>query len=175
MDWNRIAELLDRYYAGELSLEEEEKLRSALQRDDLPEEWSPERDYILGTEEITKELRLSDRFEANFTASIKAEEKVYTRRTMYWLGGVAASLTLVLSLVFWPNTDVVGKQNPDLLQAGEWRAAEKAVSETKRSLALLEDQLSGSRAAFKYLEALSTPEEVNHLKKIDQVRKDLAK
>lgn len=175
MDWNRIATWLERYYAGDLSLSEEQQLKEALKDDDLPEEWFPERDHILGVAGLSKEVKLSDQFEKEFNALLKEEEAHGNRRSLYWMGAVAASLTLVFSVVFWPVQDPVTSTGAQSMHADDWKAAEKAVKETQRSLALLEDQLEGSRAAFRYLEALSAPNEIDHLKKIDQIKKDLAK
>lgn len=174
MDWNKVAEWLERYYSGELSLTEEKKLKEAMHDPELPEEWFPERDYLLGTQGLPKKVRLSDEFEKKFTMRLKVQERKNNSRALYWMGAVAASLTLVLSVVFWPSSESIEKPAQGI-HAGDWKAAEKAIEETQRSLALLEDQLEGSKAAFRYLEALSAPKELNHLKKIDQVKKDLAK
>jgi len=175
MDWNDIAKRLERYYAGDLSLREEQELREAMRSPDLPEEWHPERDYILGTSELAAEVQLSDDFEKEFNNLIRADERTRNRRGLYWMGGIAASLTLMLSVVMWPATEPVKDQPSGMMRANDWEPAEKAVKETRKSLALLEDHLEGSRSAFRYLEALSAPEEVNHLKKIDQVKKELSK
>lgn len=36
MDWNHIEQLIDKYYDGETSLQEEQELKQAFQRDDVP-------------------------------------------------------------------------------------------------------------------------------------------
>jgi hypothetical protein len=173
MDWTKVAQWLARYYEGDLSLEEEVQLREAMNHPDLPEEWLPERDYLLGSAALAKEIKLSDDFEAEFQSLLRDERQEPSRRPLYWLGAAAATVTLLLSVFFWPQTTSSNAKG-GVIQFADMAVAEHAVNETQKSLVMLKTQLASGMEAMKYLESIGAPKEVSHLKKIDEVKQKLA-
>ena len=174
MDWNNTGKLLDKYYEGELTSKEEDMLKKDLSRDDLPQEWIVERDQILGMDFIKNQLRLSPDFDSEFAALIRADEKEDQPNRMLWVGGIAASIALFLSLLVFKPAVTQFKGNGVILSMKEIKATEKAINQTKLAFAMLSSELEAGTKPLRHLKALEKPKEMNHLKTLDQVRLDLS-
>ena len=89
-----IRPLLDRFYRGATSIEEERRLIEHLLSDDCPEELLAERHAIISLacpEAISQPLRLEQRI---------AEVLQPSRRRWWWIG-IAASLLIIIGIGFW--------------------------------------------------------------------------
>lgn len=106
MKLHEIELLIEKFYNGETSLEEEEMLRDYLNQETVPEQFIAVKEHfiILKNE---KELELDDAFDEKFIQLIKKEEtqsnslKIWT----YRLSGVAA--TILLFVMVWFGTDLL--------------------------------------------------------------------
>ncbi len=106
MKLHEIELLIEKFYNGETSLEEEEMLRDYLNQDTVPEQFIAVKEHfiILKNE---KELELDDAFDEKFIQLIEKEEtqsnplKIWT----YRLSGVAA--TILLFVMVWFGTDLL--------------------------------------------------------------------
>ena len=98
-DKSHIAQLLDRYFAGESTLEEEQVLRDYFQQDDIPAEWASYRDLFCYFQTA-----------ATLQSARDFEQQLQPKRIRplrSWLAYAAAIALLVASvgLYFWPTAD----------------------------------------------------------------------
>ncbi|MDL2244983.1 hypothetical protein LJC54_05705 [Parabacteroides sp. OttesenSCG-928-J18] len=81
MDYNRIENLLDRYWCGDTSIEEERELKRFFStHTDLPEALEQHRKWFAGTYGITS-TKLSNDFDSRILAAIESEENTMTEAT----------------------------------------------------------------------------------------------
>lgn len=173
MDWNKIARLLDGYYDGSLTHAEEETLREALRSRDLPIEWSAERDQILGMDFLKTELRLSPNFDSEFSALLRPDMKEPRLSPMLWISGLAASVALFISLLIFQPSLRSHNHGNHVFSKKDIRATEQAINQTQLAFAILNSELEAGKRPLQFLKALRKPEELNHLKTLDQIRVDL--
>lgn len=78
MDYNRIKNLLDRYWCGDTSVEEEHELKRFFStHTDLPAEIEKDRKWFTGIHDIAS-ARLSDDFDSRILAIIESKENMAT-------------------------------------------------------------------------------------------------
>ena len=105
MDDQMIRQLLDRYFAGETTLEEEAQLRRAFQQRELPEDLLPFRPLFRYFEQ-ERDAQLGQGFEQRLLEQInekpEAGHTAIVRRlpVQRWAVGIAAAVVLALGL-FW--------------------------------------------------------------------------
>ncbi|MEI8006240.1 MAG: hypothetical protein WCI48_08535 [Bacteroidota bacterium] len=140
MNTKEIEELLERYYEGETTLEEEKLLREFFSVEEVPEHlrqhqplfryFSDEASQTLDTEEQEKVLmRRISRFEKEVSGS--GLQPVQKR--MYYLSGIAAGLLILIGLVFTFKSELLKKHFP----VKENASNELAYSQTKQALLLV--------------------------------------
>lgn len=173
MDWNKTARLLDGYYEGSLTTNEEETLREALRSPDLPTEWSAERDQILGMDFLKTELRLSPDFDTEFSALIRADRKEPRVSSLLWISGLAASVALFISLLVFQPTLRNQNHGKPVFSKKDIIATQQAINQTQLAFAKLNSEFEAGKKPLEFLKALQKPKELNHLKTLDQIRTDL--
>lgn len=103
MNWSVLKDLLDRYYEGQSSEEDEKKLVEMMQRDDLPEEFLEDRTIINGLfshDEIPEpSMHLESKIRTAIDESEKNIKTYIGKSKLYSLVSVAASIIIILS--FW--------------------------------------------------------------------------
>ncbi|MCR9050229.1 MAG: hypothetical protein ACE362_05995 [Phaeodactylibacter xiamenensis] len=100
MDHQLIRQLLDRYFEGQTSLEEEAQLRRAFQRKDLPEDLKGYRP-LFGYLEQNAAPELGDAFDAKLLAELQPQEaKVRYLSARTWGLRIAAAVALAIG-AFW--------------------------------------------------------------------------
>lgn len=98
MAWNEenISVLIERFWEGETSIEEEELLKQRLQAEDLPEEFEGIAAYF---ESLEEPAELGDDFDAQFLSAIEEKTKVLTLNPRWWLA--AAAVVIALLSGYW--------------------------------------------------------------------------
>lgn len=112
MDTERIKQLIDKFYEGQTSLEEEEKLRRFFQREDIPDKFKSHAEYFRFTAEITEEVT-GDDFDPFAKIDAKPEAHIthlnhqpgadendnmnFSSKTLIWSLRVAAGFILLLT------------------------------------------------------------------------------
>jgi hypothetical protein len=125
MNIKEIEELLKKYYEGETSLEEEKALRDFFVSDDVPLELSVDKSQFLYFAEASGEEINDQDLEENVFAE-KPEIPVVTlhsgRNRFFYISGIAATVLLLIGLVFTFKEDVINKPkgntsstNPELV------------------------------------------------------------
>lgn len=101
-----IKALLDKYFEGNTSLEEENQLKRYFQQTDIAEELEVFRP-LFGLLVIEKEKGLSDAFDEKVVEKvIKTQKKTKIKRLYYWGTAVAASCLLaVTTWTLYPKID----------------------------------------------------------------------
>jgi len=125
MNIKKVEELLEKYYEGETTLEEEKVLKTFFTSGDVPLELSVHKSQFLYFAEAS----------ANEINDLNLDEKVFAekvdipvvplhsnRNRFYYLSGIAATVLLLIGLVFTFNEDVINKPkgkvsstNPELV------------------------------------------------------------
>ena len=106
METKRIAELLDKYYRGETTLEEERQLKGFFQQEEAPEELQADKDvFLLYTGLAQQPVDLPEGLEERLSASIGRWQKESQRRRPWlrpsirlWSIGIAASLLIAAGM-----------------------------------------------------------------------------
>ncbi|WP_373551668.1 hypothetical protein [Haliscomenobacter sp.] len=103
MKQQQIQSLLDKYFAGESSLQEEAQLRQLLQTEPISAEHLNYREWFQLLEEEA-ELSLGDDFDAKVMAAIEASNKpkpVIRTLSVAWVLRIAAVFALVATGLWW--------------------------------------------------------------------------
>lgn len=100
---NKLRELLDRYYAADLTAEEEKKLLELLADQDLPDEFLPDREMMEGMSMLIPrecfEARLSERIDAlalNDAGGRHVQVNFHFSAMLRW--SVAAAVAVVIAV-----------------------------------------------------------------------------
>ncbi len=103
MKWSVLKELLEKYYAGTSSEDEEKELRILLEQEDLPSGYSEDRMLIIGmsgNKEIPEPSDdLNDRIMSAIDDSEKHKDILPGRRRIYSIISVAATILIIIG--FW--------------------------------------------------------------------------
>lgn len=105
MDYNTIKALLDKYFAGETSLTEEEQLRTYFQDSTVHEDF---RSYqaLFGFFAQEKRQKTSPNFEERFESK-QSTRKTSLRVVRVWSAAAAVVLLLTAAWYLYPDTGVV--------------------------------------------------------------------
>ena len=131
MSYNEIRQILDRFYAGETSLAEEEKLRAFFNGDEVPETFREDGLLFRAMYEAANEGVLDEQFDEMIMGQIEPTRKLFIRRRLIFsLSGVAAAALIVLAV--WMggllNPQPYGTIDNPQLAFAQTRAALKQVS-----------------------------------------------
>jgi hypothetical protein len=100
-----IQNLIDKFYAGETTEQEEQQLKSFLDQDDLPQEFASDKVYFLAMQSASVE-ELDDSFDDKLFAKIEQKQPVKTRKIWnFSLSGAAAAILIFLAV--WFGTDLL--------------------------------------------------------------------
>ncbi len=102
MDYKYIEQLLERYWQGGTSLEEEEILRVFFSQAHIPDSLMPYKE-LFASERMWREVRLGEAFDAKVLERVRKEEPVKARRVtwpqrMKPFYKAAASVAIILTL-----------------------------------------------------------------------------
>jgi len=104
MKWSVLKELLEKYYAGTSSEDEEKQLRLLLEHEDLPSEFDEDRILITGLYGKEKIPEPSSNLNGKIMSAIDDSEKnikiIPGKRRLYSIISVAASVVIIISLWF---------------------------------------------------------------------------
>ncbi len=147
MEWKAIKNLLEKYYEGSTSSEEENILKEALRQDDLPGEFLPDREVILGLE-AQQQVEPSEGFEARLektlhkAAGVRPVIRLPGRRMIYAAASAAAVIVLLVSGYFLLRTSGMLGPTP----ADTFDDPQLAWEETKSALMLVSEMLNKGTA-----------------------------
>jgi len=162
MDYRETKQLLDKYFKGYSTLEEEKRLRRAMQQPDLPAELQPYRPLFRFTGSIKPET-LDEGFEQRFWRKLEQQ----TKRSMPLLTGkhrpiytlltrVAAVVLLAFGIWFlYPEMQKESSQSTDWSQY-EPKTPEEAFRITRAALLRVSQELNeGAQKAAEGVERVN--------------------
>lgn len=162
MDTNNIKQLLERFYQGETSLEEEKMLTDFFLRDDVPDEFLTDKKLFHALNDHSVEVprdsaqaieSLIDSFETESASDKKAK----TLHIKYWAIGVAASLALIVGLSLFQKS----QPTEQTLFTDTYKNSDEAYLATINALQLFSDNFSKGTE--------SVEKANNHLEKAQEI------
>lgn len=162
-DEQKMDQLLDRYFQGETSLEEESWLRRQCQRPDLPDPYLPYRSWFTVIEEEANQS-LDDSFEAELLDKInRQQQQARVRRLIGKPWQIAAAVVLALGLATWMWTGDVASQWTSTSDQIDWSQYEPDSPEEAAQVyrkAMLRVSSEMNTGAAKAANKLETLEEI---------------
>lgn len=169
MNYNSIKELLEKYYAGETTLKEEDALKHFFAEEVVPERLKADQELFRAMIASEQEEVLGDDFDEAVLSQLEGSSFRWGRHEwIYTLSGLAAAAVIVISLwiggVFAPQRSLPGTiNNPQV-----------AYAETRKALAEVSDNLNKGLAPVQSA-AKKLDEPVKQMSKIDDMREALKK
>ena len=172
-----IRKLLDRFYTGETTLEEEQILQDYFSSTSIPEELMPDRDLFrsLGTSDS---VAVPEDLNQKILDVIDQQEKkvVRTRRiSVFSLSGLAAGLLVVIALyVGYFRADRPGMLADQMNDTYE--NPQDAYEEARRTLAYVSAKLNTGTSGLEHVKQVSktTSDPLKSLSKINKGTKELS-
>lgn len=154
-DLKHIEQLLEKYYNGETSLEEERKLRWYFQTRDVPERLKPDKTMHAYFQQIKQE-ELSPEFTLKLSKLIDKQHRTHintaSRTILLWAGSAAAVLIILLTV--W-----LGYKDPFSLQASHFQDTyndpELAYLESKKVLLMVSEKMNEGTRNLQALDKLN--------------------
>jgi len=172
-----IRKLLDRFYTGETTLEEEQILQDYFSSTSIPEELMPDRDLFrsLGTSDS---VAVPEDLNQKILDVIDQQEKkvVRTRRiSVFSLSGLAAGLLVVIALYM----GYFRADRPGMLayqMTDTYENPQDAYEEARRTLAFVSAKLNTGTSGLEHVKQVSktTSDPLKSLSKINKGTKELS-
>lgn len=158
MNSKKAEELLEKYWAGETTLQEEEALKAFFKADTSA---GTDAAYFNYLQHKSEENPLDASFDQEILEKLSnppTHRALYTSLS-YWL--VAASLALILSIgVIFRNEIFMTEAPPALVQADTFDDPAKAFEETKKALLFLSSKLNESSEYTSQLSKFDESQEI---------------
>ena len=164
--------MLDRFYQGETTLEEERRLLEYFSSTSVPEEMIPDRDLLRTMDSGNEAIHVPVDLDQKILAGIDREERKMTRTrriSLFSLSGLAAGLLVVIALY----TGYFSNQNSRLAMHEDPR---EAYEEAKRTLAYVSAKLNDGTSELKHVQQASkaASDPLKSLSKINKGSKELS-
>lgn len=135
MDFNRIEELLEKYWNGETTLEEEKILRTFFNGGDVPEKWK-ETASMFQYFEASKGRSLNDvAFDGEILKMVQPKKEGRVARMVYNSMRIAAGLAVVITATWFIHNEV--KTTIPQEVADTYDDPKMAFEETKKALLMI--------------------------------------
>ncbi|MCK5135115.1 MAG: hypothetical protein KAR19_04950 [Bacteroidales bacterium] len=175
---DEIRKILERFYGGETTLEEEKMLKEYFSSTSVPEELIPDRDLFQSFGTGSDSIVVPDDLNQKIIASIDQVERkaVRTRRiSMFSLSGLAAGLLVMIAVYLFYIRD----DKPAQLTVNHWTDTYEdpldAYEEAKRTMAYVSAKLNNGTSELKHVKQVSkSAESIKSLSKINKGSKELS-
>ena len=171
-----IRELLDRFYLGETTLEEERRLQEYFSSTSVPEEFIPDRDLFRSMDSGNEAIHVPGTLNQKILAGIDREERKITRTrsiSVFSLSGLAAGLLVVIALYtgYFSNGS-----SARLALQDTYESPQDAYEEAKRTLAYVSAKLNTGTGELKHVQQVSkvASDPLKSLSKINKGSKGLS-
>jgi hypothetical protein len=157
MDYGTIEKLLQQYWDGDTSLEEEQQLMAYFSTQKVDERLKPFTPFFLAMAE-ERNLHLSASFDQRLEQALPTggKEAIVRKLSFTWMRVAAAVVVLVVAIF---AVRQIQKQQPDLPIAIDWSKYEpqdpqEALEKTKAAFALVSEKMNhGKRQTLRGLES----------------------
>lgn len=175
---DEIRRILERFYRGETTLDEEKMLHGYFSSTAVPEEFIPDRDLFRSFGTGSESVEVPDDLNQKIIASIDQVERkaVRTRRiSMFSLSGLAAGLLVMIAVYLFYIRD----DKPAQLAANHWTDTYEdpldAYEEAKRTLVYVSVKLNNGTSELKHVKQVrKSAESIKSLSKINKGSKELS-
>jgi hypothetical protein len=173
-----IRKLLDRFYTGETTLEEEQILQDYFSSTSIPEELMPDRDLFRSLGNASDSVAVPEGMNQKILDVIDQQEKklVRTRRiSVFSLSGLAAGLLVVIALYMgYFRADRPGMLAHQMTDTYE--NPQDAYEEARRTLAYVSAKLNTGTSGLEHVKQVSktTSDPLKSLSKINKGTKELS-
>jgi hypothetical protein len=183
-DLNRIEELLEKYYRGETTTDEEKELRRFFAGGDVPRQLAAEAGlfgYYAREREDALSGEMEERLEKMVAGSRKRIPVVGMRHRYYWLSGAAAAILILIGMLV--DRQIRENTSPQV-RKDTYEDPYIAYVEAKRVLYMVSETMNKGREPLQNLEKLNAGtdyihpvfsfgsgiQHLEHLSKIDKAR-----
>jgi hypothetical protein len=164
MNTKEIEILIEKYFEGLTSIEEERLLKDFFASGDFPEEMKPVA-AMFGYFEVEKEVKLSPDFSDEFIRQINEKRKIpfyRHRKFWYYFSGVAASIIFLISF-FYEN------QNSPIKTKYTNEEAQLAYLQTKETLAFVSGKFNAGVKPLHQIEKITeNADRISQISKFNQ-------
>lgn len=175
---DEIRRMLDRFYQGQTTLEEEKILEEYFSSTTVPEEFIPDKDLFQSFKEGDNSVFVPTDLNQKIVASIDQVERKATRTrriSVFSLSGLAAGLIIMIAVyLFYIRTD-----RPSLLATNQmvdtYEDPMDAYEEAKRTLAYVSTKLNSGTSELEHVRKVSktAADPLKSLSKINKGSKEL--
>ena len=160
MDYKEVEALLDKYWACETSLEEEERLKDFFSGGDVPENLLPYVPMFQYYHEM-RSRKTSDAFEKNILDRIEKNNIVGGKqRYVYRLSKIAAAVLLVLSFIFIHDRYMKVKEDAISFAKDTFEDPNDALDEARRVLLMVSSRMNQGTATLVKVNEFNKVEEI---------------
>ena len=172
-----IRKVLERFYQGETTLEEEKQLEEYFSSTAVPEELLPDKELFLGLTEADDQIHVPSDLNQKVLSTLEQVERkeVRTRRiSLFSLSGLAAGILVLIAVyLFFVRTD-----GPTRFASSEmvdtYDDPMDAYEEAKRALTYVSAKLNNGTSELKHVQQVSkTADPLKSLSKINKGSKEL--
>lgn len=154
MNSKQVKQLLEQYYKGKTSLEEEQSLSNYFQKEKVPEEFLADKIQFQFYHNANKEVTAKDYIKAlPYQPTKTAILTPFIKRIV----GIAASFLIIVGGIYFLNQ--INKKNE--LAAQQLEQSKQAYAETKKALLLVSEKLNKGT------------QELHKISKIDQIKQSI--
>ncbi len=152
MDYNRIEELLTRYWECETTLEEERELKAFFQSGNVPDKWKKEAALFTYFREEREEGQLGEFFDHRILEQVhelegrtNVEKAGKVRRMWQDISKVAAVILVLVTAVYFARDEYLENQaqiNEPIANSESVQEAREAYEQTKAALLMLSKSMN---------------------------------
>ena len=166
MEYQKIEEILNRYFEGESTLEEETMLKEYFSHSDLPAEHRGMKELFQYFDEANREAAPDLDISAHLNSVIENEWKKETRNrfghVVAWVGSAAAVLVLTFGIY-------QHMEKPETVIKDTYKDPKMAYLETRRVLMMVSRTMNRNTANLKYLSKVD--DSFDQIKKVAEIDK----
>ena len=167
--------MLDRFYQGETTLEEEGRLQEYFSSTSVAEEFIPDRDLFRAMDRGNEAIHVPVGLDQKILAGIDREERKMTRTrriSVFSLSGLAAGLLVVIALY----TGYFNEGGARMAMEDTYEDPQEAYEEAKRTLAYVSAKLNTGTGELKHVQQVSkaASDPLKSLSKINKGSKELS-
>ncbi len=173
-----IGKILDRFYRGDTTLEEEKKLEEYFSSTSVPEEFIPDKELFRSFRSENDIIAVPENLNRNILATIDEVERKATRTrriSLVSLSGLAAGLLVMITVyVFYIRPD-----GPSLIASNQitdtYDDPMDAYEEAKRTLTFVSAKLNSGTKELEYVKEITkTVDPLKSLSKINKGSRELS-
>lgn len=149
MEREQISALLEKYWNGETSLEEERIIKEYFSNNEVPEEWHEEAGFFRFLNHQQERVSLKDEEILMHLNAVEPKKSLKPTIVSLWIrnaGKVAAVITiLAVAVIFIREDYILKKDQMDPVLSDTFEDPQKAFEETKKALMLVSQQFGKGR------------------------------